>query len=126
VHVVHADAALVVLEADGVRRRFQVARHGDRVHVNATTLTALPRFPEPENQRAPGSLLAPMPGTVVKIADGLVTGSSVRAGEPIVWLEAMKMQHVISAPAAGTLTALPVTTGQQVEVNALLAVVRTP
>ncbi|USQ88956.1 ATP-grasp domain-containing protein [Streptomyces phaeoluteigriseus] len=125
VHVVHADAALVVLEADGVRRRFQVARHGDRVHVNATTLTALPRFPEPENQRAPGSLLAPMPGTVVKIADGLVTGSSVRAGEPIVWLEAMKMQHVISAPTAGTLTALPVTTGQQVEVNALLAVVRT-
>lgn len=125
VHVVHADASLVVLEVDGVRRRFQVARYGDRVHVNATALTALPRFPEPEDQRAPGSLLAPMPGTVVKIADGLVTGSGVRAGEPIVWLEAMKMQHVISAPAAGTLTELPVTTGQQVQVGTLLAVVQT-
>ncbi|MET9503984.1 biotin carboxylase N-terminal domain-containing protein [Streptomyces sp. NPDC006622] len=124
VHVVHADASLVVLEVDGVRRRFRVARYGDRVHVNATALTALPRFPEPEDQRAPGSLLAPMPGTIVRIADGLVTGSSVRAGEPIVWLEAMKMQHVVSAPTAGTLTALPVTTGQQVEVNALLAVVQ--
>jgi propionyl-CoA carboxylase alpha chain len=124
VHVVHADAALVVLETDGVRRRFRVARYGDRVHVNGTTLTALPRFPEPEDQRAPGSLLAPMPGTVVKIADGLVTGSSVEAGEPIVWLEAMKMQHVISAPTAGTLTALQVTEGQQVEMGTLLAIVQ--
>jgi propionyl-CoA carboxylase alpha chain len=124
VHVVHADAGLVVLEVDGVRRRFEVARYGDQVHVNTTTLTALPRFPAPTAERAPGSLLAPMPGTVVKIADGLITGSSVQAGEPIVWLEAMKMQHVIAAPATGTVTSLPVRTGQQVEVGALLAVVQ--
>ncbi|WP_375803495.1 acetyl/propionyl/methylcrotonyl-CoA carboxylase subunit alpha [Streptomyces sp. A012304] len=122
--VVHADAHLVILETDGVRRRFEVARYGDQVHVNNTTLTALPRFPDPTAHRAPGSLLAPMPGTVVKIAPGLVTGSSVRAGEPIVWLEAMKMQHVIAAPVTGTLTALPVTTGKQVEVGMVLAVVR--
>ena len=124
VRIVHADAHLVVLEADGVRRRFDVARYGDRVHVNGTTLTALPRFPDPVAQHAPGSLLAPMPGTVVKLADGLITGSSVRAGEPLVWLEAMKMQHVISAPATGTVTALPVTEGQQVGMGTLLAVVR--
>ncbi|MFJ4620041.1 biotin carboxylase N-terminal domain-containing protein [Streptomyces sp. NPDC088812] len=124
VQIVHADARLVVLEADGLRRRYQVARYGDQVHVNATTLTALPRFPAPETQRAPGSLLAPMPGTVVKVADGLVTGSSVQAGEPIVWLEAMKMQHVISAPVTGTLSSLPVAEGQQVQVGTLLAVVQ--
>ncbi|MFF5183818.1 acetyl/propionyl/methylcrotonyl-CoA carboxylase subunit alpha [Streptomyces sp. NPDC000345] len=123
VQVVHAGPALVVLEIDGVRRRFEVARYGDQVHVNTTTLTALPRFPDPEAQHAPGSLLAPMPGTVVKLADGLITGSSVRAGEPLLWLEAMKMQHVISAPAAGTLTELHVRQGQQVEVGTLLAVV---
>ncbi|MFF4589085.1 acetyl/propionyl/methylcrotonyl-CoA carboxylase subunit alpha [Streptomyces sp. NPDC001388] len=123
VQVVHADPALVVLEIDGVRRRFEVARYGDQVHVNTTTLTALPRFPDPEAQHAPGSLLAPMPGTVVKLAEGLITGSSVRAGEPLLWLEAMKMQHVISAPAAGTLTELHVGQGQQVEVGTLLAVV---
>ncbi|MFE8014376.1 biotin carboxylase N-terminal domain-containing protein [Streptomyces antibioticus] len=123
VQVVHAGPALVVLETDGVRHRFEVARYGDQVHVNGTTLTALPRFPDPQAQRAPGSLLAPMPGTVVKIADGLVTGSGVQAGEPIVWLEAMKMQHVISAPATGTLTSLPVSEGQQVTLGALLAVV---
>ncbi|POX46223.1 acety-l/propionyl-CoA carboxylase subunit alpha [Streptomyces sp. Ru71] len=123
VRVVRAHPAQVVLEVDGVQRTFDVARHGDQVWVNGTHLTALPRFPDPAAQHAPGSLLAPMPGTVVKIADGLITGSSVRAGEPLVWLEAMKMQHRISAPATGTLTALPVTEGQQVEVGALLAVV---
>ncbi|MFF1544086.1 biotin carboxylase N-terminal domain-containing protein [Streptomyces sp. NPDC058291] len=125
VQVVSAGAGLVVLEVDGVRRRFDIARHGDRVHVNAVALTVLPRFPDPQVQHAPGSLLAPMPGTVVKLADGLVTGSGVRAGEPLLWLEAMKMQHVIAAPADGTVTALPVTQGQQVEVGTLLAVVGT-
>ncbi|MFI7501431.1 biotin carboxylase N-terminal domain-containing protein [Streptomyces sp. NPDC049687] len=124
VRIVHADPALVVLEIDGVRHRFAVARYGDRVHVNATTLTALPRFPDPEDQHAPGSLMAPMPGTVVKLADGLITGSSVRAGEPLLWLEAMKMQHRVCAPVTGTVTALQVTEGQQVEVGTVLAVVQ--
>ncbi|GAB3172953.1 biotin carboxylase N-terminal domain-containing protein [Streptomyces incanus] len=123
VQVVHAGAGLVVLDVDGVRRRFEVARHGDRVWVNGTALTALPRFPDPTAQLAPGSLLAPMPGTVVRIAEGLAAGASVQAGEPLLWLEAMKMQHRISAPVTGTLTALHATEGQQVEVDALLAVV---
>ncbi|MFI0151811.1 acetyl/propionyl/methylcrotonyl-CoA carboxylase subunit alpha [Streptomyces lydicus] len=121
--VVHADAGRVVLETGGVRRTFTVARYGDRVHVNGTALTALPRFPDPAAQTAPGSLLAPMPGTVVRIADGLTEGTRVEAGQTLLWLEAMKMEHKITAPAAGTLTALPVRTGRQVEVGALLAVV---
>ncbi|ARH92739.1 acetyl/propionyl/methylcrotonyl-CoA carboxylase subunit alpha [Streptomyces sp. MOE7] len=123
VQVVHADAGRVVLETGGVRRTFTVARYGDRVHVNGTALTALPRFPDPAAQTAPGSLLAPMPGTVVRIADGLTEGARVEAGQALLWLEAMKMEHKITAPAAGTLTALPVRTGRQVEVGALLAVV---
>ncbi|MFE9922417.1 acetyl/propionyl/methylcrotonyl-CoA carboxylase subunit alpha [Streptomyces sp. NPDC005774] len=123
VQVVHADPGLVVLDVDGVRRRFEVGRHGDRVWVDGTALTALPRFPDPTAQLAPGSLLAPMPGTVVRVADGLAAGASVRAGEPLLWLEAMKMQHRISAPVTGTLSALHAAEGQQVEVGALLAVV---
>ncbi|MFF4352125.1 acetyl/propionyl/methylcrotonyl-CoA carboxylase subunit alpha [Streptomyces sp. NPDC001530] len=124
VRVVHADAGLVVLEVAGVRRKFEVARYDDQVFVNATALTALPRFPDPAADRAPGSLLAPMPGTVVRVSEGLAVGAAVRAGEPLLWLEAMKMEHKISAPAAGTLTALHATPGQQVEVGALLAVVQ--
>ncbi|MGW7261844.1 acetyl/propionyl/methylcrotonyl-CoA carboxylase subunit alpha [Streptomyces sp. NPDC054842] len=124
VRVVHADAALVVLEIDGVRRKFPVARYGDRVHVGATALTALPRFPDPVADRAPGSLLAPMPGTVVRVAEGLAEGSAVEAGQPLLWLEAMKMEHRVSAPVSGTLTALHAVPGRQVEVGALLAVVQ--
>ncbi|MFG2691426.1 acetyl/propionyl/methylcrotonyl-CoA carboxylase subunit alpha [Streptomyces sp. NPDC048405] len=123
VHVVRADPGLVVLETDGVQRRFDIARYGDRVHVNATALTALPRFPDPATQHAPGSLLAPMPGTVVRVAEGLTEGSTVQAGQPLLWLEAMKMEHRITAPVTGKLTALPVGVGRQVEMGALLAVV---
>ncbi|MFE6775379.1 biotin carboxylase N-terminal domain-containing protein [Streptomyces sp. NPDC057702] len=90
----------------------------------AYVFTALPRFPDPATRAEPGSLLAPMPGTVVRLAD-VAEGEPVRAGQPLLWLEAMKMEHKITAPAAGTLTALRVTPGQQVEVGALLAVVST-
>ncbi|AYN40773.1 ATP-grasp domain-containing protein [Streptomyces dangxiongensis] len=124
VRVVHADARLVVLEIDGVRRRFEVSAYGDRIHVDGTALTALPRFPDPAARLAPGSLLAPMPGTVVRVAEGLAEGMAVEAGQPLIWLEAMKMQHRISAPAAGTLTALHARPGQQVEPGLLLAVVQ--
>jgi propionyl-CoA carboxylase alpha chain len=124
VRVVHADARLVVLEVAGVRRRFEVTTYGDEVYVNTTRLTALPRFPDPTAQLAPGSLVAPMPGTVVRIAEGLAVGAAVEAGEPLLWLEAMKMQHKITAPLTGTLTALHAAPGQQVTVGALLAVVQ--
>ncbi|WP_053142534.1 acetyl/propionyl/methylcrotonyl-CoA carboxylase subunit alpha [Streptomyces ambofaciens] len=123
VRVVQADAGRVVLEADGVRRRFEVARYGDEIHVDATRLIALPRFPDPTTQLAPGSLLAPMPGTVVRVAEGLTEGATVEAGQPLLWLEAMKMEHRITAPVTGTLSALNAEPGRQVEVGALLAVV---
>ncbi|BDH03221.1 biotin carboxylase N-terminal domain-containing protein [Streptomyces seoulensis] len=125
VRVVHTGPHLVVLEVDGVRRKFEIARYGDRVHVNATALTALPRFPDPSTEHAPGSLLAPMPGTVVRVAEGLAEGAEVKAGQPLIWLEAMKMEHRITAPADGTLTALPAAVGRQVEMGTLLAVVET-
>ncbi|MFD4724647.1 acetyl/propionyl/methylcrotonyl-CoA carboxylase subunit alpha [Streptomyces seoulensis] len=123
VRVVHAGPHLVVLEVDGVQRKFEIARYGDRVHVNASALTALPRFPDPTAEHAPGSLLAPMPGTVVRLAEGLTEGAEVKAGQPLIWLEAMKMEHRITAPTDGTLTALPAAVGRQVEMGTLLAVV---
>jgi len=62
-----------------------------------------------------------MPGTVVRLAVG--AGDPVKAGDPLLWLEAMKMEHRIAAPADGVVTELPVTVGQQVEVGTILAVV---
>ncbi|MFF1376571.1 acetyl/propionyl/methylcrotonyl-CoA carboxylase subunit alpha [Streptomyces sp. NPDC058308] len=128
VSVVSVSSWRVVLEADGVRRTYTVARYADRVHVTTprgdTALTPLPLLPEPATRRAPGSLLAPMPGTVVRVAEGVAEGEPVTAGQPLVWLEAMKMEHRICAPASGTLTALHAVPGRQVEVGALLAVVQ--
>ncbi|MFE6164301.1 biotin carboxylase N-terminal domain-containing protein [Streptomyces sp. NPDC056486] len=124
VRVLSVSGELVVLEVDGVRRQFPVQRYGgDRVYVGNTALTSLPLLPEPTVRQEPGSLLAPMPGTVVRLADGLAEGARVTAGQPLIWLEAMKMEHRISAPASGTLTALHAEPGRQVEVGALLAVV---
>lgn len=124
VRVVRATPALVVLEVDGVVRKFDVAAHGEQVYVNGAALTVLPRLPEPVARQEPGSLLAPMPGTVVRLAEGLAEGVTVAAGQPLIWLEAMKMEHRITAPASGTLTVLHAAPGRQVEVGALLAVVQ--
>ncbi|MFD4175779.1 ATP-binding protein [Streptomyces anulatus] len=118
----------VTLELDGVARHFTVTADGDRVYVDtgaaSYTFTALPRFTDPATHAEPGSLLAPMPGTVVRLAEGLAAGVAVEAGQPLIWLEAMKMEHRILAPASGTLTALHAAPGHQVEVGALLAVVQ--
>ncbi|MFH9294070.1 biotin carboxylase N-terminal domain-containing protein [Streptomyces sp. NPDC017520] len=120
----------VTLEVGGVAQHFGVTadRGSDRVYVDTAdasyALTALPRFTDPATHTAPGSLLAPMPGTVVRLAEGLAAGASVEAGQPLIWLEAMKMEHRILAPASGTLTALHAAPGLQVEVGALLAVVQ--
>ncbi|GAA0489243.1 acetyl/propionyl/methylcrotonyl-CoA carboxylase subunit alpha [Streptomyces olivaceiscleroticus] len=125
--VVHAGPDRVVLEVAGVRRTYEVTAYGDRAYVDsplgATALVALPRFPDPTARQEPGSLLAPMPGTVVRVADGIAEGAVVEAGQPLLWLEAMKMEHKITAPATGTVTALHAEPGRQVEVGALLAVV---
>ncbi|MFJ3516558.1 MULTISPECIES: acetyl/propionyl/methylcrotonyl-CoA carboxylase subunit alpha [unclassified Streptomyces] len=128
IRVVAATPALVTLEIEGIRRVFHVKHKSNEIYVDsalgAHTFTRVPRFPDPQDRTEPGSLLAPMPGTVVRVAEGLAPGSPVTAGQPLLWLEAMKMEHRILAPASGTLTALHVATGQQVEFGALLAVVQ--
>ncbi|GAA2707481.1 MULTISPECIES: biotin carboxylase N-terminal domain-containing protein [Streptomyces] len=127
VRVVSAAATRVVLEtSDGVARAYPVAAYGDgRVHVGRFTFTALPRFADPTTAPAvPGSLRAPMPGTVVRLADGVTVGATVRAGQPLLWLEAMKMEHRVTAPATGVVTELHVAPGRQVETGHLLAVVQ--
>ncbi|WP_406861599.1 biotin carboxylase N-terminal domain-containing protein [Streptomyces sp. HUAS MG47] len=125
VRVVSAAPDRVRLEVSGVVREYEVTAYPDgTVHAGPHRLTAHPRFNDPTDRQEPGSLLAPMPGTVVRVAEGLAVGDAVAAGQPLLWLEAMKMEHRVSAPASGTLTALHAAPGRQVEVGALLAVVQ--
>jgi propionyl-CoA carboxylase alpha chain len=88
--------------------------------LGAVSLREVPRFTDPADAVASGSLLAPMPGTVVKVA--VADGQDVAAGDVVLVLEAMKMQHSVTAPSAGTVT-VNVTTGQQVASGEVLAVV---
>jgi propionyl-CoA carboxylase alpha chain len=125
VTLVSATPDEVVLEAAGVTRTFAVARYPGLVCVDSAlgpvTLRPVDRFPPPDRAAAAGSLLAPMPGTVVSVA--VAEGDAVRAGQQLLVLEAMKMQHPVAAPTAGTVQRLPVRVGSQVEAGALLAVV---
>ena len=120
-----ATPGLVIADIDGIRREFTVRQSGDLWDVDSylgsSQLTELPRFPDPQARAAPGSLLAPMPGTVVRLE--VAPGAQVKAGAPIVVLEAMKMEHSVCAPHDGVVTDIEVTGGQQVDVGTVLAVV---
>ncbi|MFG1906958.1 biotin carboxylase N-terminal domain-containing protein [Kribbella sp. NPDC048928] len=122
----------VVLEVDGVRRVFEVAAYGGRTptigplvcvdsSLGSVTLMPVARFTDPAQLVAAGSLVAPMPGTVIRV--GVAVGDVVKQGQPLLWLEAMKMEHTIAAPADGVVDELKVAAGEQVEVGAVLAVV---
>ncbi|OLE29488.1 MAG: acety-l/propionyl-CoA carboxylase subunit alpha [Actinobacteria bacterium 13_1_20CM_3_71_11] len=117
----------VVLDVDGVRRRYDVHRVGDVSYVDgpegSVTLTELPRFPVPEPEAAQGSLTAPLPGAVGRVA--VEPGQRVAAGDLLLTLEAMKLEHPVLAPHAGTVAALPVAAGQQVDTGTVLAIIDT-
>ncbi|MFI6759288.1 biotin carboxylase N-terminal domain-containing protein [Micromonospora sp. NPDC050417] len=114
----------VVLDVAGVRVAFAVHRVDSVSYVDgpdgSVTLTELPRFPEPTPELAEGSLVAPLPGAVSRIL--VVPGQRVAAGDLLLTLEAMKLEHPVHAPTAGTVTELPVPPGAQVEAGTVLAV----
>ncbi|MUM15566.1 acetyl/propionyl-CoA carboxylase subunit alpha [Mycobacterium sp. CBMA271] len=123
IQLVSATPDHVALVLDGVRRGFDVARYGATVDIDSplgpVALTVAPRFTDPSTEVAAGSLIAPMPGVVLRV--GAAVGDTVTAGTPIVWLEAMKMEHTIVAPADGVIEILNVEPGQQVELGTVLA-----
>ncbi|MGV8874354.1 MAG: biotin carboxylase N-terminal domain-containing protein [Rhodococcus sp. (in: high G+C Gram-positive bacteria)] len=125
VELVENTPTSVTLDDRGIRRTFEVHSYGSEVFVDSALgpvrLVRAARFTDPSEEVAAGSLLAPMPGSVIRIA--AAQGDTVAAGQPILWLEAMKMEHTVKAPADGVLAELNVTEGQQVEVGQVLAVV---
>ncbi len=108
-----------------MRTAFRVSQIGDVSYVDSphgsVTLVQVPRFPDPSSQVEAGSLLAPMPGTVVRLH--VDEGARVQKGQPLLVLEAMKMEHPVVAPHDGVVAAVRVTEGSQVEGGAVLAVI---
>ncbi|MFL6160781.1 MAG: acetyl/propionyl/methylcrotonyl-CoA carboxylase subunit alpha [Jatrophihabitantaceae bacterium] len=123
--VVRADVTEVVLEQAGVRHRFAVSHYQRVCWVDSAAGSArfvlLERFADPARLLPSGSLLAPLPGSVLRVAVG--RGDRVRRGQPLLWIEAMKMEHPVPAGEDGVVSELSVTTGSQVVVGDLLAVI---
>jgi propionyl-CoA carboxylase alpha chain len=128
VELISASGSLVDAVVDGVRRRYQVTRSGALHYVDSalgsTALHETERFPDPSALAEAGSLLAPMPGSVVRIE--VIEGAPVTAGAPIIVLEAMKMEHTVRAPADGVVTTISVIAGDQVDSGQVLAVLTDP
>ncbi|NGO78968.1 acetyl/propionyl/methylcrotonyl-CoA carboxylase subunit alpha [Streptomyces sp. YC504] len=114
----------LTLELDGLTHTFTYAgdwlgRDGDAWHVPSydpveASLTGAAHA-------GADTLAAPMPGTVTVVKAAV--GDEVAAGQSLLVVEAMKMEHVIAAPHAGTVTELDVTPGTTVAMDQILAVV---
>lgn len=119
-----ASATLVDLAVGGLRHRIEIEQAAERCYLDSSlgssTLYEVPRFPEPDSLDAPGSLLAPMPGTVLRVL--AAAGDAIAAGDAVVVLEAMKMEHTVRAPADGLINEVRVSAGQAVDVGFVLAV----
>ncbi len=106
--------------------RIRVARRGDTLHFTRDGIPGQVPLAAPPPAAATGEagettqaeLAAPMPGTIVRITP---SGTAVATGEPVVVLEAMKMENAISAPFDGVVADLAVAEGDQVSRGSLLA-----
>jgi propionyl-CoA carboxylase alpha chain len=117
-------AASVVLTVDSVTRHYRVDRVKRTAFVDgpdgSTALLEVERFPIPGSQVPAGSAVAPMPGGVARV--NVAVGDHVKAGQDLVVLEAMKMEHTVHAAIEGTVAEVMVTPGTQVESGQVLVV----
>ena len=128
VNVAGMEAGWIELEERGRRHRLHVLRAGHHVWVQGpdgdVALTARPRFPEAEREAIVGALVAPMPGKVISVE--VQTGEAVEEGQLLMIVEAMKMEHRITAPHAGLVGEVRAHSGDQVSGGDLLVVLGDP
>ena len=127
------EAFIYSSDEDGIDMIFDGKRHYSRVTVSKNNilvhmpfgdvmLQLKPRFKMPGTEVTIGGLIAPMPGKVIDVK--VKKGKKVKAGDTLVILEAMKMEHSIKASEDGTVSELLISVNDQVENGALLMVVK--
>ncbi|MFZ9255694.1 MAG: acetyl/propionyl/methylcrotonyl-CoA carboxylase subunit alpha [Burkholderiaceae bacterium] len=117
------DQADVSIQIDGRHLSGRVVRDDDRFHVFWQGQHRVISWSDPiahagESESEGGRLTAPMPGKIVQLM--VDEGASVKKGAPLLIMEAMKMEHTISAPANGKVEALNYAVGDQVAEGAQL------
>ncbi|MFQ6392465.1 acetyl/propionyl/methylcrotonyl-CoA carboxylase subunit alpha [Nocardia sp. KC 131] len=122
-------AGVLTLTSAGLRREYRVAEHDEQLWVAGPDgVTALRELAEVKvrggNEHVgDAEILSPMPGSVIAVP--VRTGDVVAAGAPVVVVEAMKMEHSLTAPIAGTVELL-VEPGTQVRLGQPLARITAP
>lgn len=123
--VAELDGAAVDVTLDGVRTRCAVRVRGDRVSVNTPAGQSDFIYGADagvlSDDAGEGAVTTPVPGNVTAVV--VQPGDSVREGDVLVIVEAMKMEHRVCAPADGTVVALTVTAGDGVDAHQVLALV---
>ncbi|MEV1247103.1 biotin carboxylase N-terminal domain-containing protein [Nonomuraea sp. NPDC049750] len=123
------DSAKLTVTLAGRTQHYTHARHDDTLWLGRDGQSwALTRHRIGDPGDRPGTAHAgdgvvrsPMPGTVLVVK--AQPGDQVSAGQPLLIVEAMKMEHTVTAPCDGRVTELPVQAGQPVDMDAVLAVV---
>ncbi|GAA1263106.1 acetyl-CoA carboxylase biotin carboxylase subunit [Sphaerisporangium rubeum] len=119
----------VLVTLDGVTRRYACASDGRAVWLgrDGHAWAVTPHVPGDPGDAAAGRtgdgvVRSPMPGTVLLVK--VVPGERVTEGQPLMIVEAMKMEHTVTSPMDGVVADLPVRAGRPVDMDAVLAVVR--
>ena len=121
------------VDSNGIDMLFDNKRHYSKVTLSKNKilihmpygdvmLDIKPRFVIPGMEVTAGGLIAPMPGKVIDVK--VKKGKKVKAGDTLVILEAMKMEHSIKASEDGTVSELLISLNDQVENGALLMIVK--
>ena len=122
VRLLAADDEVRVLEIDGVRRRIAVRRSGDRI-TTADRSGSLdweqpPRFVDHDADEAGSGPVCPLPGTVISVH--VEVGDTVADGQLLIVVEAMKMEHRITAHGDHVVGAVHFAAGDRVDTGDLL------
>jgi propionyl-CoA carboxylase alpha chain len=113
------------VEIEGRRSRAAVTRAGERLHVHGphgdVDFDVQHRFELPGSEEASGGFVARMPGKVIDLR--VSVGDTVTAGQTLLVLEAMKMEHPMTAAEDGVVREVRVALGEQVAGGTVLLVV---
>ena len=122
--IYHYDSFGIDIEIDSHRFYARLTEAGSEIVINMpfgdVNVSVLPRFIEPGNEIPEGGLIAPMPGKVIDVK--VKKGSKVKAGDTLVIIEAMKMEHSIKATETGKIAKVMIQLNDQVDNGATLLV----
>ena len=120
--VMSCEPGHVRVEIDGIQRAFVVSEDAQRYWIGAHTFPRVSRYPASESATSGESASSPMPGQVLRVL--VEPGQQVHAGDPLIILEAMKMEQTVRAHTEGVVEAVLVTPGQVVAPGQTLVKVR--